>query len=257
MAKFLTSSGLEYFTSDFLEGLLTVTVQKREGYGLSKNDFTDDLKNKLDNIEAKANHYEHPESMSEIEDVETYRSVTVDKYGHVVNGSNPTNLRDYGITEVNASLIKGTIPMECIPAGAIETLVHVPNKEAMYKLTVENVQLGDTVKVESENGQLYMVIDESQLNNQNGYQTYSTGKAASVDWTGVENRPDSLKNPHPLNIKLDGRVIGTYDGSTASDINIESSALSVEALTNEEISAIVQNAFNSVGATTPEAEAGV
>lgn len=53
-------------------------------------------KAKLDSVTAGANNYTHPTSGVK---AGTYKSVTVDTYGHVTAGSNPTTLAGYGITD--------------------------------------------------------------------------------------------------------------------------------------------------------------
>jgi len=96
------------------------------------------------------------------------------------------------ITSIDASKVNtGTLPISVIPKAALERLVSVTNDTARYALTTEDVQLGDTVKVVS-SGALYLVKDTSNLGNENGYEPYSTGLAASVPWTGVTGTPNTL-----------------------------------------------------------------
>lgn len=57
-------------------------------------------KNKLDGIQSGANNYVHPESTIT---PGTYKSVTVDSKGHITEGSNPTKLSEYGITDAAPS----------------------------------------------------------------------------------------------------------------------------------------------------------
>ena len=86
-----------------------------------------------------------------------------------------------------APLTNGLIDLKYLPQGALERLVVVANATARLKLTTSNVQLGDTVK-ETDTGLMYVVVDESKLNSEDGYQVYVAGRAAAVDWTGVENK---------------------------------------------------------------------
>lgn len=58
----------------------TLFVRKEAGKGLSANDFTDTLKNKLDGIDEGANAYTHPTHDAATED---FYKVTVDAQGHV------------------------------------------------------------------------------------------------------------------------------------------------------------------------------
>ena len=57
MAQYLDLTGLQEYhkkIKNYIDGKLAGYVAKVDGYGLSKNDFTDDLKNKLDGIAAGA-----------------------------------------------------------------------------------------------------------------------------------------------------------------------------------------------------------
>lgn len=65
--------------------------------------FTATERTKLAGIATGANKYTHPTSGVT---AGTYRSVTVDSNGHVTNGTNPTTLAGYGITDAEA---KGTV----------------------------------------------------------------------------------------------------------------------------------------------------
>ena len=85
-----------------------------------------------------------------------------------------------------APLTNGLIDLKYLPQGALEHLKVVANAAARLKLTTANVQLGDTVK-ETDTGLMYVVVDESKLNSEDGYQGYVAGRAAAVDWTGIEN----------------------------------------------------------------------
>ena len=147
------------------------------------------------------------------------------------------------ITSVDASKITGTISIDHLPQGALDRLVRVDDDAARFKLTTENVQLGDTVKVKS-SGLMYYVADESKLGEEAGYEPYTAGSATSVPWSGVTGKPStftpsahthtksqitdfptSIKNPTSVVIKLNGGTtegtnMFTYDGSAAKSINI-------------------------------------
>lgn len=62
-------------------------------------------KSKLDNVEANANNYSHPNSGIS---AGTYQKVTVNAQGHVTGGTNPTTLSGYGITDATPSSHIGT-----------------------------------------------------------------------------------------------------------------------------------------------------
>lgn len=110
--------------------------------------------------------------------------------------SHPTTLAGYGITDdvlttdsqLNASKISGTIPIENLPASAVERVVVVADDTARFALTVDTVQVGDTVKVLSTK-KMYFVKDDSQLSTEAGYEEYAVGEAGAVEWDNVKNKP--------------------------------------------------------------------
>ena len=161
-------------------------------------------KKKLDGIATGANAYTHPNSGVT---AGTYRSVTVNAQGHVTAGSNPTTLAGYGITDaslkghthsqyltassdLNVNKLKGVISLDNLPAGALERLVKVTNDTARFALTTNDIQLGDTVKVESTK-MMYIVKDITKLNSEDGYEQYTAGMASSVPWSGITGKPSS------------------------------------------------------------------
>lgn len=99
--------------------------------------------------------------------------------------------KDEDIESISASKITGTISIENLPKAALERCVPVKNDTARFALTTDTVQLGDTVKVE-DTGLMYLVVDESKLNSEDGYQPYTAAAAASVPWTGVTGKPDKF-----------------------------------------------------------------
>lgn len=104
--------------------------------------------------------------------------------------------------KVKAANIEGTIPLEKLPAGALDRMVTVADDTARFALTTATVQNGDTVKVES-SGIMYFVVDDTKLNSEAGYKDYSAGRAAyadnaghaeeagKVNWTNVEDKPEA------------------------------------------------------------------
>ena len=137
----------------------------------------------------------------------TYRSVTVNAQGHVTGGSNPTTLGGYGITDaaakshkhvaaditdnIPASKITGTLSLSNMPAGALERLIPVADDTARFKLTKDNAQNGDVIKVTS-TGKMYFVKDDTKLSTEAGYEVFVAGTAAAVAWTNVTGRPSSM-----------------------------------------------------------------
>lgn len=126
---------------------------------------------------------------------------------------------DEDITSVSASKITGTIDIKNLPQGALDRLVRVTDDDARFALTTDDIQLGDTVKVQS-TGKMYYVVDESKLNEEAGYEPYTADTAASVPWSGVTGKPDIGSGT--VNIKQNGEVKGTVDLSKANGtVNIE------------------------------------
>lgn len=193
----------------------------------------------------------------------SYRYVTVDDKGHIIKGSNPTTLAEFGITDAASkvhnhdasSIVSGIFDIERIPKAAIPVLCRVTNDAARFKLTANNVQNGDTVKVES-TGKMYYVVDQNKLSTESGYEPYTADVASSVPWSGITGKPStytpsahthtksqitdfpsSIKNPNSIIIKLnsgstEGTNLFTYDGSAGKTINITPSAIGAAASTH-------------------------
>lgn len=159
------------------------------------------------------------------------------------NKSITTTLSGFDASKITS----GTISIDRLPKGALERLVVVASDTERYKLTENDVQLGDTVKVES-TGLMYYVVDEDNLANGAGYSVYTAGSATSVPWSGVTDKPStftpsahthtksqitdfpaSLKNPNSLTISLNGTSQGSYDGSAAKSFNITAASVGAAA----------------------------
>ena len=254
----ITSVAFNQFWTNLDTKILPNKVDKVKGKGLSTNDFTNELLEKLNGIDTNANKYIHPTSGVT---AGTYRSVTVDDNGHITAGTNPTTLADYGVTSVPVDLLTGVIGIANIPHAALERCVVVANDGARFALTTEQAQTGDTVKV-TETGKMYFIVDDTQLSAEAGYEEYKVGTAAAVEWSGVLNKPDSytpsahnhtiaeitdfptaLKNPNAVTIKggnftygPDGSITNddvVYDGADAASIDIAASVVNImKAITN-------------------------
>ena len=95
------------------------------------------------------------------------------------------------IVSLDAGKLTGTISIDRLPAGALERCIVVADDTARKALTVDKAQMGDTVKVTA-TGRMYMIVDETKLDQDAGYVEYSAGSAASVPWSGVTGKPDTL-----------------------------------------------------------------
>lgn len=83
------------------------------------------------------------------------------------------------IPTIDATAVTGILPLNTIPQAAIEKIISVANATARFELTKEQVQLGDTV-YQIDNKIMYLVIDDSKLNQSAGYMEYQAGTAAKL-----------------------------------------------------------------------------
>lgn len=83
------------------------------------------------------------------------------------------------IPTVDATAVTGVLPLSTIPKAATERIITVANEAARFALTTAQVQLGDTV-YQSDTKVMYMVVDESKLNQAAGYMEYQAGTAAKL-----------------------------------------------------------------------------
>ena len=151
------------------------------------------------------------------------------------------------IVSLDASKLTGTISIDRLPAGALERCIVVPDDDARKALTTAKAQVGDTVKVTA-TGHMYMIVDDTKLDDDTGYVEYTAGSASSVPWSGVTGKPttlagygitDASKSDHThkyagsasvggaansvanaLSIQLNGGTATTFNGSAAKTINI-------------------------------------
>lgn len=103
------------------------------------------------------------------------------------------------ITDIDASKIKtGTIDISRLPQAALERCVVVADDTARFKLTKEQVQIGDSVKVTNPDNLMYIVVDDNKLNVEAGYVAYS----AAIKWDGIKDKPSLFppsSHTHPKN----------------------------------------------------------
>lgn len=86
-----------------------------------------------------------------------------------------------------ADLVNGTVPIAQLPKVVFDEMVKVADDTARFALTTAQVQNGDTVYVIA-TSLMYLVIDDTKLNQEAGYQGYS----AAVDWDTIDGRPDNI-----------------------------------------------------------------
>lgn len=135
------------------------------------------------------------------------------------------------IPSIDAASITGVLPLNTIPQGALERLVRVADKAARFKLTTSQVQTGDSV-IQNDTGVMYVVVDDSKLNADAGYQEYKAGTALNASYaTNAGNASSATtadKVGHTLTVQYvnttnSGTLLGstqTFNGST--DVTIKS-----------------------------------
>ena len=150
--------------------------------------------------------------------------------------------------KINASVIEGTLNVSNIPPAALERLITVANQTARFALTKTQVQNGDTIK-QIDTGVMYLVIDDTNLNNAAGYTEYTAGTAtkAKCDENGNDiastyvKKTDTIANAAAAEklktartITLIGKASGstTFDGSGNVSINVSSVTADSSASTN-------------------------
>lgn len=134
------------------------------------------------------------------------------------------------IPKIDGTTIEGIIPLASIPQGALEKLIKVRNEEARFQLTTNEVQLGDSV-LQIDTGVMYIVVDESNLSNSNGYQEYKAATALKAeeanrlgsDTIGSSSLPIYLNGGTPVAIEK----LAIENGGTASN-SISSAANSLK-----------------------------
>ena len=85
------------------------------------------------------------------------------------------------------------IPIEKLPAGALERLFIVASQSAAVSLvTGGEAQDGDTVQITEENNQMYFVVNDKATTFATIFKEYTAGSATSVPWSGVTGAPTKL-----------------------------------------------------------------
>lgn len=98
----------------------------------------------------------------------------------------------------------------------------VADDTARFALTTATVQSGDTVKVTS-TGKMYLIKDESKLNNEDGYEPYTASQASSVPWSGVTGKPSTFTPPTSSATVLGGIKVGYTTSGKNYKVQLDSS----------------------------------
>lgn len=133
-------------------------------------------------------------------DITTQKTITLTG---AVTGSVTTDLTG-NITintttgSIDATKLTGTVPLESIPKDAQAKIVQVDSDDARLALTTDDVQNNDVVVVVDTDGNassVYWVSDASKLGTAdaaNAFTPFPAGVAAAVDWSGVQNKPETF-----------------------------------------------------------------
>lgn len=136
------------------------------------------------------------------------------------------------IISLDASKLTGMIDLARLPHGALERLYPVDNDEARFALTINEVQNGDTVKV-NDTKMLYIVVDDTKLSSEEGYTEYTAGLASSVPWTGITDKPDTYtpsKHSHTVS-----EITDFPESMPASDVSDWAKAATKPDYTKDEV----------------------
>lgn len=128
------------------------------------------------------------------------------------------------IPSIDAASVTGVLPLNTIPHGALERLVHVANKAARFRLTNTQVQTGDSV-IQDDTGVMYIIVDGSKLNSDAGYQEYKAGTALkathAANADNATNATTAGKVGHSLSV---GVTYGTVSASSKQTFSFNGSA---------------------------------
>lgn len=128
------------------------------------------------------------------------------------------------IPSIDAASVTGVLPLNTIPHGALERLVHVANKTARFQLTNTQVQTGDSV-IQDDTGVMYIVVDDTHLNSDSGYQEYKAGTALeathAANADNATNATTAGKVGHSLSVNL---ISGTSTSTTTHSITFDGSS---------------------------------
>ena len=134
------------------------------------------------------------------------------------------------IPSIDAASVTGVLPLNTIPHGALERLVHVANEAARFKLTTAQVQTGDSV-IQDDTDVMYIVVDDAKLNTAAGYQEYKARTALNANHADNADNATTATTAGKVGHKLTvqyvsvnnlGLTMGstaTFDGSADVTVN--------------------------------------
>ena len=174
-------------------------------------------------------------------DITTQKTITLTG---AVTGSVTTDLTG-NITintttgSIDATKLTGTVPLESIPKDAQAKIVQVDSDDARLALTTDDVQNNDVVVVVDTDGStssVYWVSDASKLGTDdaaNAFTSFPAGVAAAVDWSGVQNKPETFPPSAHTHTTLEVTAItDNADVHSLTTADNYSAASTVTGLTN-------------------------
>lgn len=222
-------------------------------------EFTGTLKGELTGNAATASALDHEHTFSV-----TLGSADKKVFSSKSNLSSSSST-DINVTEVPASLLSGTISVDNLPAGAMDKLVQVADASARHALTTNEVQTGDSV-LQQDTQVLYLVVDDTKLTTDDGYQEYKAGTATkalqadklssarTLSWTGNATGSVSFDGSQDVSAKLtlaSNAVTTTKIKDAAvttakiADANVTTAKLADDAVTADKIADSVHYAGSS------------
>jgi hypothetical protein len=176
-----------------------------------------------------------------VDDITTQKTITLTG---AVTGSVTTDLTG-NITintttgSIDATKLTGTVPLESIPKDAQAKIVQVDSDDARLALTTDDVQNNDVVVVVDTDGStssVYWVSDASKLGTAdaaNAFTPFPAGVAAAVDWSGVQNKPETFPPSVHTHTTLEVTAItDNADVHSLTTADTYSAASTVTGLTN-------------------------
>ena len=116
------------------------------------------------------------------------------------------------IPKIDGTTIEGLVPLNSIPQGAIDHLVKVANQAERLKLTTATVQLGDSV-LQTNTGVMYIVVDDTKLNSEAGYQEYKASTALDSLHADEADTADKLTVARTIRINLGSASAASFNGT--------------------------------------------
>lgn len=213
---------------DTLDENINNKVDKVEGKGLSSQDFTQQEKDKLNEIERGAEVNKVTSVQNRIGDVNiTKADVGLDKVPNVpTNDQTPTYSQNSALSNITSGE-KLSVSFGKIMKAIADLISHIANKSNPHGVTAEQIGLGKVPNVTTDNQTPTFTEATTRANITSG-ETLSTlfGKikkfftdlktvAFTGSYTDLSNKPTSMQNPNSLTLTMNGSTTN-YNGSATA-----------------------------------------